>query len=114
MLLRDGSGIYSPDPVLLIPPGDLKSDMTREQYAWSLMAQFEPYFEAALKTGEVQVQEYSIPFMDKMRFFEARIAPSGMALGLDQIPSTGAHLAGGGISCRHRRLSRRFRRRVQS
>ncbi|MFA6235481.1 MAG: HAMP domain-containing protein, partial [Bacteroidota bacterium] len=31
MLLRDGSGIYSPDPVLLIPPGDLKSDMTREQ-----------------------------------------------------------------------------------
>ncbi|MFA6235536.1 MAG: PAS domain S-box protein, partial [Bacteroidota bacterium] len=78
MLLRDGSGIYSPDPVLLIPPGDLKSDMTREQYAWSLMAQFEPYFEAAIKTGEVQVQEYSIPFMDKMRFFEARIAPSGM------------------------------------
>ncbi|MBE0645239.1 MAG: PAS domain S-box protein [Bacteroidetes bacterium] len=78
MLLRDGSGIYSPDPVLLIPPGDLKSDMTREQYAWSLMAQFEPYFEAAQKTGEVQVQEYSIPFMEKMRFFEARIAPSGM------------------------------------
>ncbi len=78
MLLRDGSGIYSPDPVLLIPPGELKSDMTREQYAWSLMAQFEPYFEAALKNGEVQVQEYSIPFMDKMRYFEARIAPSGM------------------------------------
>ncbi len=78
MLLRDGSGIYSPDPVLLIPPGELKSDMTREQYAWSLMAQFEPYFDAALKNGEVQVQEYSIPFMDKMRYFEARIAPSGM------------------------------------
>ncbi len=78
MLLRDGSGIYSPDPVLLIPPGELKSDMTREQFAWSLMAQFEPYFDAALKSGEVQVQEYSIPFIDKMRYFEARIAPSGM------------------------------------
>jgi hypothetical protein len=33
MLLRDGSGIYSPDPVLLIPPGALRTDMTREQYA---------------------------------------------------------------------------------
>jgi PAS domain S-box-containing protein len=78
MLLRDGSGIYSPDPVLLIPPGELKSDMTREQFAWSLMAQFEPYFDAALRSGEVQVQEYSIPFIDQMRYFEARIAPSGV------------------------------------
>ncbi|MBR9976988.1 MAG: PAS domain S-box protein [Bacteroidetes bacterium] len=78
MLLRDGSGIYSPDPVLLIPPGELKSDMTREQFSWSLMAQFEPFFETAIRTGEVQVQEYSIPFMNGMRYFEARIAPSGM------------------------------------
>ena len=78
MLLRDGSGIYSPDPVLLIPPGDLRSDMTREQYAWSLMAQFEPFFEEALKSGEVQIQEYSIPFMDRTRYFEARIATAGV------------------------------------
>lgn len=78
MLLRDGSGMYSPDPVLLIPPGELRSDMTREQFAWSLMAQFEPIFEAALTTGEVQVQEYSIPFSDRIRYFEARIAPSGL------------------------------------
>ncbi|MBN1446635.1 MAG: PAS domain S-box protein [Bacteroidetes bacterium] len=78
MLLRDGSGIYSPDPVLLIPPGDIKSEMTREQYAWSLMAKFEPYFDAALTTGEVQVQEYSIPFAEMVRYFEARIAPCGI------------------------------------
>ena len=78
MLLRDGSGIYSPDPVLLIPPGELKSEMTREQFAWSLMARFEPLFDEALKSGEVQLQEYSIPFRDMTRFFEARIAPCGM------------------------------------
>ncbi|MBR9974595.1 MAG: PAS domain S-box protein [Bacteroidetes bacterium] len=77
MLLRDGSGIYSPDPVLLIPPGELRSDMTREQYAWSLMAQFEPHFETALTSGEVQIQEYSIPFVEHTRYFEARIAPAG-------------------------------------
>lgn len=78
MLLRDGKGIYSPDPVLLIPPGELKSEMTREQYAWSLMAQFEPHFDAALEKGEVQVQEYSIPFVEMTRYFEARIAPCGV------------------------------------
>jgi len=78
MLLRDGKGIYSPDPVLLIPPGDLKTDMTREQYAWSLMARFEPHFDTALARGEVQVQEYSIPFIDMTRYFEARIAPCGV------------------------------------
>ena len=78
MLLRDSSGMYSPDPVLLIPPGQVQSDMTREQYAWSLMARFEPYFDAALTTGEVQVQEYSIPFSELTRYFEARIAPCGI------------------------------------
>ncbi|MCB2204190.1 PAS domain S-box protein [bacterium] len=78
MLLRDGSGIYSPDPVLLIPPGELQSDMTREQFAWSLMASFEPLFETAQRTGEVQVQEYSIPFSEMQRYFEARIAPCGI------------------------------------
>jgi PAS domain S-box-containing protein len=78
MLLRDGSGIYSPDPVLLIPPGDLRSEMTREQYAWSLMASFEPLFEEAQTSGEVQVQEYTIPFADMTRYFEARIAPCGI------------------------------------
>lgn len=78
MLLRDGSGIYSPDPVLLIPPGQLKTEMTREQYAWNLMAQFELSFNAALETGEVQIREYSIPFLDGTRYFEARIAPCGI------------------------------------
>ena len=78
MLLRDGSGIYSPDPVLLIPPGELKSEMTREQYAWSLMAQFEQSFNNAQESGEVQIREYSIPFHVGTRYFEARIAPSGI------------------------------------
>jgi len=78
MLLRDGSGIYSPDPVLLIPPGELQTEMTREQYAWGLMAQFEPFFNIALESGEVQIREYSIPFTEGMRFFEARIAPCGI------------------------------------
>ncbi len=78
MLLRDGSGIYSPDPSLLIPPGSMKSEMTREQYAWSLMAQFEQSFNRALETGDVQVREYSIPFLHGTRYFEARIAPCGI------------------------------------
>jgi len=78
MLLRDGSGIYSPDPVLLIPPGELKSEMTREQYAWSLMAQFEQSFNIAHESGDVQIREYSIPFHVGTRYFEARIAPSGI------------------------------------
>jgi PAS domain S-box-containing protein len=78
MLLRDGSGIYSPDPVLLIPPGTLQTDMTREQYAWSLMAQFEQSFNTALETGDVQLREYSIPFAHGIRYFEARIAPCGI------------------------------------
>ena len=78
MLLRDGSGIYSPDPVLLIPPGELATGMTREQFAWSLMAEFEHSFEEAVRNSDVLIREYEIPFADATRYFEARIAPCGV------------------------------------
>jgi PAS domain S-box-containing protein len=77
MLLRDRHGAYTPDPVELLPPGDLEMHQTRAQLAWELLARFEPAIQDAIDTGDLQVVEYTLPYSAGPRFFEARMARSG-------------------------------------
>ncbi len=82
IFLYDSNGVFldyhapSPDHLLLAPEEFLGRSFMEVMPA-DVSQRTRPHFEAALKTGEIQVFEYSLNAEDEIRDYESRMIPYG-------------------------------------